>query len=54
VVVIIVLMILMAATCWPAFIWHGYTATGGFRWDVHSTIACCIWWGFLFILLFIT
>jgi hypothetical protein len=30
---------------WPALVWHGYTGTGGWRWDVHSTIGCCIWWG---------
>lgn len=29
---------------WPAMVWHGYTDTGGWRWDIHSTIACSIWW----------
>ena len=29
---------------WPALAWHGHTATGGWRWDIHSTIGCLIWW----------
>jgi hypothetical protein len=29
---------------WPAMVWHGQTATGGWRWDDRSTAACCIWW----------
>jgi hypothetical protein len=33
--------------CWPALAWHGYTDTGGWRWDVHSTIACAVWWGII-------
>jgi hypothetical protein len=24
---------------WPAMVWHGYTDTGGWRWDIHSTVA---------------
>jgi hypothetical protein len=32
---------------WPAYVWHGENATGGWAWDSHSTIACCIWWGIL-------
>jgi hypothetical protein len=24
---------------WPAMVWHGYTDTGGWRWDIHSTAA---------------
>ena len=41
------IMILFALGCWPAFFWHGYTDTGGWRWDIHSTIGCCVWWGIL-------
>jgi len=33
--------------CWPAIFAHGYTETGGWRWDIHSTYACAAWWGFL-------
>ncbi len=29
---------------WPAMVWHGTSDTGGWRWDVSSTIACAIWW----------
>lgn len=32
---------------WPAMAWHGYTDTGGWRWDIHSTMGCLIWWVFL-------
>jgi hypothetical protein len=31
--------------CWPAIFAHGYTETGGWRWDIHSTYACAAWWG---------
>ena len=34
-------------SCWPALAWHGYTDTGGWRWDIHSTVACAVWWGAL-------
>ena len=39
--------ILAAIGFWPAMVWHGYGGPTGtaWRWDVHSTIACCIWWG---------
>ncbi len=32
---------------WPAMAWHGYGGPTGtaWRWDIHSTVACCIWWG---------
>jgi hypothetical protein len=33
--------------CWPALAWHGQTDTGGWRWDIHSTVACLIWWGII-------
>jgi hypothetical protein len=33
--------------CWPALFAHGQTVTGGWRWDIHSTIACSVWWGVL-------
>ena len=33
--------------CWPALVAHGYTDTGGWRWDIHSTEACAAWWGAL-------
>jgi hypothetical protein len=35
---------------WPAFVWHGENggiAHDGWSWDVHTTIACCVWWGCL-------
>ena len=34
---------------WPAMVWHGYGGPAGtaWRWDIHSTIGCLIWWGFL-------
>jgi hypothetical protein len=35
--------------CWPALVWHGYGGPAGtaWRWDVHSTVACAVWWGVL-------
>jgi hypothetical protein len=30
---------------WPAMVWHGYTDTGGWRWDIHSTVAVAAYWG---------
>ena len=30
---------------WPAMVWHGYTDTGGWRWDIHSTVAELVYWG---------
>lgn len=30
---------------WPAMVWHGYTGTGGWRWDIHSTIAEAVYAG---------
>lgn len=37
---------------WPAMVWHGYTDTGGWQWDVHSTIAEAVYFGiFAFIAL---
>jgi len=30
---------------WPAMVWHGYTDTGGWRWDIHSTIAEAVYFG---------
>lgn len=32
---------------WPAMVWHGYTDTGGWRWDIHSTIAELVYWGII-------
>ncbi len=32
---------------WPAIVWHGQNDMGGWRWDVHSTVACMVWWGIL-------
>lgn len=32
---------------WPAMVWHGYTDTGGWRWDIHSTVAELAYWGVL-------
>lgn len=31
--------------CWPAIVWHGYTDTGGWRRDIHSTVAVAVWLG---------
>lgn len=31
---------------WPAMVWHGQTDTGGWRWNIDSTIGCCVWWSF--------
>ena len=30
---------------WPVMVWHGYTDTGGWRWDIHSTVAELTYWG---------
>lgn len=30
---------------WPAMVWHGYTDTGGWRWDIHSTIGELVYFG---------
>jgi hypothetical protein len=40
--------VIMIAGFWPAMVWHGEGGPTGtaWRWDVHSTIGCCIWWGF--------
>ena len=38
---------------WPAFVVHGQTDTGGWRWDVHTTIACGVWWGVIALFTFI-
>jgi hypothetical protein len=32
---------------WPAMVWHGYTDTGGWRWDIHSTIAELAYFGII-------
>lgn len=37
---------------WPAIFSHGekidaFTGQERWAWDVHSTVACCIWWGLL-------
>ena len=32
---------------WPAMVWHGYTDTGGWRWDIHSTIGELVYFGVL-------
>jgi hypothetical protein len=31
---------------WPAMVWHGEGGPSGtaWEWDIHSTIACCVWW----------
>jgi len=38
---------ILVAGFWPAMVWHGYGGPEGtsWRWDIHSTIACLIWWG---------
>jgi hypothetical protein len=30
---------------WPAMVWHGYNDTGGWRWDIHSTVAELVYFG---------
>lgn len=30
---------------WPVMVVHGYTDTGGWRWDIHSTIAELVYLG---------
>jgi hypothetical protein len=39
--------IIAVAGFWPAMAWHGEGGPTGtaWRWDVHSTIGCLIWWG---------
>jgi hypothetical protein len=37
---------------WPAFFFHGekqdaFTGQEHWAWDIHSTVACGIWWGIL-------
>ena len=36
---------------WPAMVWHGEGGPTGtaWRWDIHSTIGCLIWWGLVII-----
>jgi len=50
--VFLICLIVMVVGFWPAMVWHGQNATGGWRWDVHSTIGCCIWWGSWLIVVF--
>jgi len=41
---------------WPAMVWHGYTDTGGWKWDIHSTIAELVYFGvagFIAVLIFL-
>lgn len=40
------------ALFWPAAVWHGYGGPTGndWRWDIHSTVACGIYWGVLALL----
>jgi hypothetical protein len=40
---------------WPAFVWHGEGGFSGteWKWDIHTTVACCIWWGSLIVMLLI-
>ena len=46
---IVIFAVVFLTTCWPALIWHGTSANGGWRWDGKSTIACLIWWGVLLV-----
>ena len=35
-----VVYLIVVVTCfWPVLVWHGQTDTGGWRWDIHSTVA---------------
>src|SRR5512135_3106607 len=38
-------MIIAVVGFWPAMVWHGYTDAGGWRWDIHSTIAEAVYFG---------
>ena len=38
-------LLFILVSCWPAIFWHGQAKTGGWRWDIHSTVACSVWWG---------
>jgi hypothetical protein len=42
--ILVALVVIVPVFFWPAMAWHGYTATGGWRWDIHSTIACLTYW----------
>ena len=44
---LVFLIIVVPVFFWPAMVWHGHTATGGWSWDIHSTIACLAYWGVL-------
>ena len=47
--VILIGGIVFLTLCWPALVWHGYGGPMGtdWRWDIHSTIACLVYWGVL-------
>lgn len=38
-------MVIAVVGFWPAMVWHGYTDTGGWRWDIHSTVAELVYLG---------
>jgi uncharacterized membrane protein len=42
---LLVIAVVAVLGFWPAMVWHGQTDTGGWRWDIHSTIGCLVWWG---------
>lgn len=44
----ILFVLAICTAIWPYWVWHGQNSAGGLRWDIHSTIACSIWWGLLF------
>ena len=46
--VILLGLILIVIGFWPAMVWHGEGGPSGtaWQWDIHSTIGCCVWWGF--------
>ena len=46
-------ILLALVSCWPAIFAHGYTDTGGWRWDIHSTVACSAWWGVMLLFVLI-
>ena len=39
------LMVIALLGFWPAMVWHGYTDTGGWKWDIHSTVAEAVYFG---------
>ena len=43
---LLVIAVVAVIGFWPAMVWHGYGGPTGtaWRWDIHSTVGCCVWW----------